>query len=210
MVVGIKGGNILEPFQEAQKHAAVLVMKHGNRSVFGLIGQLLEDIQEQDWSENFKWEIWKDTCRKIKKLNPNINAKIEGCQTSDAQNFLKLVFDDLERINVTCFEEVIRYTEYCRRLALQNEQRAKDVTVKSDNVNKNETRDFNVSERYQRSLLYYQLTDSRLSMVEKIKIAEQARDILIVRKLWEKIDSKDKTLKNLREAIKNLLNSSQL
>jgi hypothetical protein len=122
----------------------------------------------------------KDTCQKIKKLNPIIDAKIEGCQTGDVQNLLKLIFDDPEQMKVTCFEEVIRYTEYCRRLALQNNERRKgNEPARSNNVKKNGSNDFDVSQPFHRSLVYLQLIGPGLSVAKKRRLAEQAKEALM-------------------------------
>jgi hypothetical protein len=198
----------LEPFREVQKNAASLSMKHGDRSAFGLIGQLLEDIQEQNWTEDLKWEAWKDTCNIIRKLNTCFSAKIEGGKVADVQNLIEVIFEDPGRMKVTRFEEVIRYTEYCRRLALHGHKpKNMALTNKSTNTDKGNSNNFDFSQPYHCSLVRFQLTGSELNLDKKQKLAEQAKEALITQKLWEKLDNKDKDLKKLREVIENLLNS---
>ncbi|HEX3047941.1 MAG TPA: hypothetical protein VHY08_24530 [Bacillota bacterium] len=203
----------MDSFREAQKNAGGLVLEQGGRSIFGLIGQLMEDIQERDWTEDFKWKAWKDTCRKIEKMNAGNNARIEGCKVADVQRVFKTIFAEPDRMNVTRFEDVIRYTEYCRRMALFQTtwNITEPVAIKTQNIKPRDNtkeaplKQFDVSMTHQWPLIIHKLTDTSLTMDEKRSFAGQVRNDLIHQGLWEK-KNMEKDLKKVKEQVISILN----
>ncbi|MCL6589180.1 MAG: hypothetical protein K6U80_04420 [Firmicutes bacterium] len=202
----------MEPFREAHKNAGELVLDQGGPSVFGLIGQLMEDIRYRDCTEESKWQAWKDICRKIKKMNAGYNARIEGCKVADLQRVLNTIFAEPDRMNVTQFEEAIRYTEYCRRMALfrttQNNAKTADneprIRKHRDNNNEGASNHYHVSLSHHWSLIYFKLSDTTMTMDERRSYAGQVKNDLIQQGLWEKKNMED-NLKKLKEQIISIL-----
>jgi hypothetical protein len=198
----------MEPFQEAQKHAGKLMMRRGSRSIFVLMGQLLADIQGRDLDDTVKWKVWK-----IAKMAGENRERLEGCKVSEVKNLFQMIFGDVDRMHVDRFDEVLRYTEYCRRIALF-ESNSNDiheslaVTIQTSNI-KNHSQDggmvkYDVTKPHNWTLTYFQLSNGEISKEDKRQLAHDTQRSLMQHGLWDQKDM-NKELKTLCKVIIDIL-----
>jgi hypothetical protein len=198
----------LDLLREAQTRTVGFSMKHGERSVFGLFGQILDGLDELNCSEKEKLERWKTICQNIMHPNYAGQPRLEGCKAVDVKNILKTIYEEPEKLDIIELREIRRYIEYCRRWMLLRSVETGKMSKKDPQLTpeKFTKENLDVSTQFQRQLLYMQLGDDQLTLDQKKVLAMKIKVNLIREGLWDSPNQR-KDLQSLRMRIESFQNS---